>query len=129
MAVAQVPYSLDNLPPGFHYNANISQIYSPTAQAYCTLNTDNTVTDPSGIATYESVDLFARVHLFFVTDEFEKLRQKHSKDKNSDSESYIFLSHRFENRSDRDHAIFVFCTVIVFFLVVVPLTVYLCKIL
>ena len=124
MAVAQDPYSLDNLPPGFHYNANISQIYSPTAQAYCTLNADNTVTDPSGKATYESVDLFARVHLFLVTDEFEKLRKKHSKD----SESYFFLSHRFENRSDRDFAIFVFCTTIAFFLIV-PLTVYLYKIL
>lgn len=125
MSVAESPYSIDHLPPGFYYNPNISQIYSPTAQAFCTLNADNTVTDPSGKATYESVDLFARVHLFFVTDEFEKLRQKHS----TNSESYVFLSHRFENKSDRNLAIFVFCTVIAFFLIVVPLTVYLCKIL
>jgi hypothetical protein len=64
MAAVRTPYTLDNLPNGFRYDATKNSIYTPAFREFCILNPDNSVNCPP--LTYESVDDFVGTHLSII---------------------------------------------------------------
>lgn len=123
MAAVRLPYTLDNLPNGFIYDAHQNSIYTPAHRVYCTLNPDNSVNCPP--LTYDSVDDFVGMHLF-IRDHRENVEQGKVKERDRTSE---FFRSRLVTISclgctiDRDKLVTLSCVLFVLFCAAVGLSI------
>jgi hypothetical protein len=123
MAAVRPPYTIDNLPNGFRYDATQNSIYTPAHREFCPLNPDNSVNCPP--LTYESVDDFVGMHLF-IQNHREKVKQREVKERDRTSE---FFRSRFITIScldctiDREKLVALSCCLLVLFCAAVGLSI------